>query len=57
MQPQPHQTRASETGGFTSFSGILICETSVRRFTTQIDTFRRKEVLERDIALRASGLP
>ena len=29
----------------------------VRRVTTQIDTFRRKEVLERNIALRASGLP
>jgi hypothetical protein len=32
-------------------------EMSVRRFATQIDAFRRKEVLERNIALRASGLP
>jgi len=37
--------------------GVLNNEMAVRRFTAQIDTFRRKEVLERNIALRASGLP
>ena len=36
---------------FSRVLGSLITEAAVRRFTAQIDTFRRKEVLERSLHL------